>query len=83
MVIEDVHIIEPQTVQGLVGTGDQILAAAPVAVRAGPHIISGLGADDEFIPIGLEILCQELAGIFLGASVLGAIVVGQIKLADS
>ena len=47
--VEDVHVLQAHAFQALVQAGQQILARSPVAVRARPHIVAGLGADDQLI----------------------------------
>ena len=55
-----------QALEALVEAGEQILAAAAVAMRLGAHLIAGLGADDEFIAQAGEVFFQHLAEQGLG-----------------
>ncbi len=48
--IEDIHIVKSHTHQALIQAGQQIFAAAPVAVRAVPHIKVSFGADQRVRP---------------------------------
>ena len=81
--IEDIHIVDPQPAQGLVQAGQQILAAAEVAIGPGPHFISGLGGDDHLIPVGQEVFLQDAAKVDFCAAGLRAIVVGQVKVGNA
>ncbi len=59
--IENVDIVEAEALQRLIGRGDEVLAAPPFAIGAFPHVIAGLGRDDQFIAIGLEVARHDLA----------------------
>ncbi len=83
MRVEDVDVLEAHALQALVEAGQQILARSPVAIRAGPHIVAGLGADDQFVAIGLEIEAQNLAEVAFRASRRRAVVVGQVEVGDA
>ncbi len=81
--VEDVHIVQSKPLQALVQRGDQILAAAEVAVRAGPHLIAGLGADDQLVAMRGEIRAQQLAHVALGGTGFRPVVVGQVEVGDA
>ena len=83
VVVEDVHIVQSHAAQALVQTGQQVLAAAPVAVGAVPHHIPGLGGDDQLIAVDAEIIAQNFTKIPLGCARLGAVVVGKVKVGDA
>ena len=76
VVVEDVHIIQAQAFQRLVEAGEQVLAAAEVAIGACPHFIAGLGGDDEFVAVMLEVLGEQQSAVLLGLAGFGAVVVG-------
>ena len=57
--VEDIHVFQAHALERLVEAGEQVLARAPLSIRASPHIIAGLGGDDEFIAVGGEILPQQ------------------------
>ncbi|MNL68076.1 hypothetical protein D3C87_1927410 [compost metagenome] len=42
MVIEDIHVFQPHTLQALIQAGDQVLFRAPIPIRPGPHGVTGL-----------------------------------------
>ena len=44
--VEDVDVVEPHPRQALVEAREHVLARAPLAVGAGPHVVAGLGRDD-------------------------------------
>ncbi len=66
MGIEDIDVIQTHALQALVEAGDQIFARSPLAVGPGPHVVSGLGGDDEFVAITAQIVLQNLAERFFG-----------------
>ena len=53
--VEDVDVVEPHALEALVEAREQVLARAPVAVRAGPHVVAGLGRDDELVAVGPQV----------------------------
>ena len=52
MVIKNIYIVQSHPLKALIQTGQQVFPAAPVPVRAIPHCISSLGADDQLVPVG-------------------------------
>ena len=74
--IEDVHIIKIHALQALIKAGDQILAAAMVAVRTLPHIVTGLGGDDQLVAMRLPVAQHVDAKVPLGFAIGRAIVIG-------
>ena len=81
--IEQVDIVEMHAAQALVERGHEILARAPVAVGAGPHVVAGLGGDEELVAIGPEVVVHEPAEGLLGRAVDGPVVVGQVHVGDA
>ena len=81
--VENVHIVQPHAAQALIQAGNQVLAAAPVAVGACPHFITSLGRDDQLVAVDAQIVPQDFAKVFLGGAGLRAVVVGQIKVSDA
>ena len=81
--VKNIHVIQPHALERLVEAGQHILARAPFAIRTGPHIVAGLGGDDEFIAVGGEILPQQPAKGFLGRTGRRAVVVGQVEMRDA
>ena len=53
--IEDVDVVEPHALEALVEAREQVLAAPPLAVGAGPHVVAGLGRDDQLVAVGAEV----------------------------
>ena len=78
--IEQVHILQIHPFKALIETGDQILAGPPFAIGAGPHVVTSLGRDEQFVPIGRERLLHDLAKGLFGRSVTGTVIVGQVKV---
>ena len=83
MGIEHVHIIQPHTHEALVETGHERLAASPVPVGAGPHVVTGLGRHKQLVAIRLEgFLHDESEGLF-GTAIRRAVIVRQIEMRDA
>ena len=80
MRIEDVDVVEPHPAQALVEAGEQVLARAPLAVGAGPHVVAGLGGDHELVAVGGEVAAEDVAHVRLGRSVGRSVVVGQVEV---
>ena len=69
--------------EALVEAREQVLAAAEVAVGAGPHVVAGLRRDHELVAEGREILLQQGAERLLGGAVGRAVVVGEVEVRDA
>ncbi len=82
VVVEDVDVVQTQTRQTLVEAGEQVLARASVAVRAGPHVPTSFARDDEFVAVGLEVLGEQPAEVRLGGSVRRPVVVREVEVGD-
>ena len=83
VVVENIHIVQPHAAQALVKAGQQVLAAAPVAVGAVPHLEPGFGGDDQLVAVDAEVVPQNFTEIPLGRARLGAVVVGKVKVGDA
>ena len=83
MGIEHVHIIQIHSPQTLVQTCHKRLAATPIAIRAGPHVVSGLRGHKQLVTIRAERLLHDLSESLLRAAVRRAIVVCQVKMRDA
>ena len=81
--VEDVHIVKSHAAQARIQAGNQILAAAAAAVRAVPHVIARLGADDQLVAVGVQILAQDVPEVLFGAARCGAVIVGEVKMRDA
>ena len=68
--------------EALVEAAEQVLARAPLAVRAGPHVVPGLGRDHQLVAVGLEVLGEDPAEVDLGAPVRRPVVVGEVEVGD-
>ena len=49
--VEEVDVVEAHSGKALVEAREQVLARAPVAVRAGPHVVAGFGPDHELVAV--------------------------------
>ena len=83
VMVENIYIVQMHPLQRLVQTGNQIFPAAPVAIRAGPHIISGLGGNDQFVTVGVPVPIHMDAEIALRLTVRRSIVICQIEMGDT
>ena len=81
--VEDIHIIQSHALQALIQAGHEILFAAPVAVRSGPHIITGFRGNHQFITIYTQILFQNTTEILFCRTVYRSVVVRQIEVCDT
>ena len=81
--VEDVDVVEAHALEALVEAREQVLAAAEVAVGAGPHVVAGLGRDHELVAEGREVLLQQGAERLLGGAVGRAVVVGEVEVRDA
>ena len=78
--VEDIDILKSHPIQRLIERGEEIFPGAPVTIGAGPHGVAGLGGDDQFISIGLEIGCEHLAEVALSGARWRSVVIGQIEM---
>ena len=69
--------------EGLINGSHQIFPASVIAVRALPHVISGLGGQDQLVAVRMPVAIHVNAEIALRLAVRRAIVVGEIKMRDS
>ncbi len=83
MTVEHIDIIEPHATEALVERSHQILSRAPIAVRTGVHVISGLRRYEHLITVRLERLVEHITECLFGRTVTGAVVVGKIKRTDA
>ena len=81
--VEDVDVVEPHALQALVEAREQVLARAPLAVRARPHVVAGLGGDDQLVAVGHEVLAVQPAEVDLGRSVRRPVVVREVEVRDA
>ena len=83
MAIKDVEILQPCPTETLVNARHQIFTRAISAIRASPHVMSGFGRDDHFIPITLEVLSQDSSEINFGTSGNRTIVICQVEMSNT
>ena len=80
--VEDVDVLEAHPLQRLVEAREHVLARAPLAVRAGPHVVAGLGRDHELVAVGPEVLAEEAAEVGLRRPVRRPVVVREVEVQD-
>ena len=83
MVVEDIDIIYPQAFEALIKAGNEVFPRAKIAIGSGPHIKSGLGGDDQFVPVGRQVELEDVAEGLFGRAIGRSIVVGQIQVCDT
>ena len=81
--VEDVDIGQAHAPQALIEAGQHVFAAAPFAVRAVPHVVTGLGRDHDLIAQLGKIMPQHGAEAFLGRSRRRTVIVGEIEMGDA
>jgi len=82
--VENIHIVDAQALQALVQAGQHVFArTAALAVRAGPHVPTGLAGDNQFVAVLLEVFTQQTTEIDLGAAVRRAVVISQVEVVDT
>ena len=81
VVVKNIHILQPHPLQALVQGSSQVLAAAaPTTVRARPHLIPGLGADNQLIPVRAQIFLEYAAKVDLCPPRLRPVIISQVKM---
>ena len=83
VVVEDVHVVEPHPLQAGVEAGQQAFPRPPFPVGTRSHPVSGLGRDDELVPVGREVGSQDAAEALLGGAGRRAVVVGEVEMRDA
>jgi len=83
MGIEDVEVVQPRAFQTLVGTSDDALPGAPLAVWSRPHVIPGLAGDDHLIAVRVHATGHHPTEVLLGATGNRPVVVGQVIVGDA
>ncbi len=83
MGIKNIEILQPGALEALVQAGQQILAAAEIPVRAGPHGISRFAGKHQLIPVGTQVFFKNTAEILLGSAGHRAVVVRHIDVCDA
>src|SRR5690606_27761650 len=61
----------------------QIFPRPELAIGTGPHIVAGLGRNDDLVAIGAEIAGQHLAEQLLGRAWRGTVIVGEVEMGDA
>ena len=81
--VEDVDVVEPHPPQAGVEAREQVLARSPLAVGPRPHVVAGLGRDDELVAIGARDRARRIRPKFSSAEPYGrAVVVGEVEVRD-
>ena len=81
--VENIHVRQSHAAQALVEAGEEVLARAEVAVRPRPHVVAGLGRDQEFVAVRTEVAGQDLTKRLLRRAVGRAVVVGEVEVRDA
>jgi hypothetical protein len=81
--VEDVDVLQAHPAQRLVEAGQQVLAGAVVAVRTGPHVVAGLGRDDQLIAVRPQVFPHDPAEINFGCAVWRPVIVRQVEVRDA
>ena len=82
MRVEDVDVVEAQPAQALVEAREEVLPRAPLAVRAGPHVVAGLRRDHELVAVRREVGGEQPPERLLRRAVRRAVVVREVEVGD-
>ena len=82
MRIKDVYILQTHTLEALIKTCQQIFTRSKIAIRAGPHIPSCLGRDDQLVTVRFEVLPEDATEIFFSRTERWTVIIGQVKMRD-
>ncbi len=82
MRVEDVDVLETHPPQALVEACEHVLARAPFAVRARPHVVARLRRDDDLVAERTEVLLEEPPEVLLGRAVGRPVVVREVEVRD-
>ena len=67
--VEDVHVVQAHPGQRLVQARQQVLTRPPVAVGPWPHVVAGLGRDDQLVAVAAQVVAQNAAEVPLRRAV--------------
>ena len=81
--VEDVDVLEAEPLEALVEAREQVLARAPLAVRAGPHVVARLRRDDELVAVRREVVAEQAAEVLLRGAVRRPVVVREVEVRDA
>ena len=81
--IEEVHIVELHPPETLVEARRQVLPRSPVSVGSRPHVVAGLGGNEQFVAVRPERTFHDAAEGLFGRTVGRAVVVGQVEMRDA
>ena len=62
------------------GQRQRVGFAQAVAVRPRPHVVAGLGRDDQLVAVGVQVGGQDASEVSLGGPVGGTVIVGKIEM---
>ena len=77
VMVVDVDVVQAQPAERLVEAGHHVFPAAAVAVRARPHVVAGLGRDDQLVP---RHIADDLADDDFAVARRRAVIVGQVEV---
>ena len=83
VMIENVDVVKTHAHEALVEARVQIFAAAPVAVRARPHIIACFRRDDELVAVRTEIFAEQPSKILFSAAIGRPVIVREVEIRDA
>ena len=83
VMIKNVHVIQSHPAQRLVERRQHIFPRAPVAIRPGPHVVTGLCGNNQLIPIRREVKLQQTAKRLLRRTVGRAVIISQVEMGDA
>ncbi len=75
--VEHVHVIGAHTGQALLERAHEVLARAAVAVGTGPHVVAGLGREEQLVAVATQVAVEHGAEGRLGGAVGRAVLLAR------
>ena len=78
--IEDVDVVETHPAEALIEAGQEVLARSPDAIGSWPHVVAGLGRDDQLVPMAPEVRPEDAPEVRLCGPGRRAVVVAEVEM---
>src|SRR5690606_36042644 len=83
MRIKNIYIIDPHPLKTLIAACDQIFTASPFPIRSGPHIITRLGGNHQFITMAAEVFPENSSESNLRTPSRRPVIICQVKMCNA
>ncbi len=81
--VEDVDVVEAHPLEALVEGCQQVLARPPLAIWTRPHLVAGLGRNDELVTIRLQVRRVDEAEVRFCRTTGRAVIVREVEVVDA